>query len=227
MEHRKSRITRRAIAAVLVSGLGVAVYALLIGASGPSAQVQTVTSTPANVAAQFSVLTQGQTPSGVSGASAPSQEFGTFSANLALARQVQAADVEERVYDPMLVVPGANSICLVHRFDMSGTCVSLADAMAGKSVTWAACLPGLEPGQVRVTGLVPDGVSTVTLQLSDGTQQTASPADNFYDFVTPGSNALPVSVAFSSDGQSHVVPTATDQSEVPPTCAQQYGWSAP
>jgi hypothetical protein len=88
----------------------------------------------------------------------------------------------------MLIVPGGGSVCLVDRFDMSGTCQSLSDALVGNTVTWAACLPGLEPGQVRVTGLVPDGVIDVTLHLSDGTQEVARATDNFYDFVTPSSN---------------------------------------
>jgi len=127
----------------------------------------------------------------------------------------------------MLIVPGGGSVCLVDRFDMSGTCQSLSDALVGNTVTWAACLPGLEPGQVRVTGLVPDGVIDVTLHLSDGTQEVARATDNFYDFVTPSSSALPVRVTFNSDGQSRAVSTAIDRSELPPTCAGEYGWTAP
>jgi hypothetical protein len=77
-----------AIGTVLASGLGVVAYGLMTGAAGSSPLPQTVASIPSDVAAHFAVLRRSQSPRDLPAASAPLQEFSTFRANPALAREV-------------------------------------------------------------------------------------------------------------------------------------------
>lgn len=51
-------------------------------------------------------------------------------------------------------------------------------------LTWGSSRREHEP--TRVEGLVVDGVSTVTLDLADGTQLTTTPRDNAFSFATAG-----------------------------------------
>jgi len=220
--NRKHRVT--ALGLVVSS---VVTYAVISGATAsttaPSGRpaLATIPAIPASVSAHFAILRRPQIGSDHPTTVAAGDEFAPHGGNTALAREPQGVQVGAPTADPMLVVPGQGSICLVHRFDMSGTCQSVADAEAGNAVTWAPCLPGLKPGQVRIAGLVPDGVSLVTLTLSDASSQTASVQDNSYEFVTPGSSALPVQVTFSANGTLATLPTSVSESDLPPTCQGQ------
>jgi hypothetical protein len=62
-------------------------------------------------------------------------------------------------------------------------------------------------GKAVVTGIVPDGVSTVTLTLDDGNTQNLQVIDNVYAFITD----RPVKLSFvDADGATHVLPSKVE-----------------
>lgn len=120
--------------------------------------------------------------------------------------------------DPIALLAGMHGACVVHVFDNSNDCNSLAEAKLGKVIIWAPCLPGLAPGQVRVNGLVPDGVRTVVLHLTNGASKNTAVYDNAYEVVSPNRNARPLAISFTARGMTYRVPTPIDVRFLPPTC---------
>jgi hypothetical protein len=97
--------------------------------------------------------------------------------NVRLSRRAAATPSGDSYY----LVPGRNSICLFGE-NGSGGCTGIERAMRGDLIV-SLCAPRLAEDQLRVIGMFPDGVASVTFELADGTavevpvQQNALAAD--------------------------------------------------
>jgi hypothetical protein len=107
----------------------------------------------------------------------------------------------------------------VHGYDMASVCNSTQAAKSAEVISWAPCLPGLERGQVGVSGFVPDGVTSVRLLLTDGSGVSAPVSENAYQVASPGAQARPVEIGFTRNDVVQVtVPTPISMGEVPRDC---------
>lgn len=70
-------------------------------------------------------------------------------------------------------------VCLLDS-NAAGTCTSIADISRGQSILLADHLPELPEGFARLTGMVPDGVSEVTVALNDGGSVKLPVQSNLY-----------------------------------------------
>jgi hypothetical protein len=174
----------------------------------------TVASPPADEAQSFGLLRRPQTAADrLRGTPAPGQ-FEVHGANVALARRPDLS-----TSDPIYMVPGNGDVCLVHGYDMASVCNTTQAAKSGEVISWAPCLPGLKPGQVGVSGFVPDGVTSVRLLLTDGSSISTSVSENAYQVASPGAQARPSAIDFTrSDGVQATVPTPIAADEVPRSC---------
>jgi hypothetical protein len=135
--------------------------------SGPPPGRPMASNTDQQLAESFAVLRRRRTASDVLEAA----RFGDGNpagANAALARRAVSSGG-----DSIFVVPANAGVCLV-----SGTysgCTSSDAAQRGYSVGMAATRSG-----VQITGLVPDGVQSVTVNLANGDTATTTVADNVY-----------------------------------------------
>jgi hypothetical protein len=84
------------------------------------------------------------------------------------------------------LVPGADAVCVSSLRDGaggSGGCASLDQIQHGYVVTTnggAGGASGFKPHEAFVTGIVPDGVSSVTLAMKDGTTRSLLVRDNAF-----------------------------------------------
>lgn len=109
----------------------------------------------------------------------------TAGLNPALSRHAVTTTSGEQYY----LVPGTGAVCLYDQA-AGGGCVSDADANAGRLLGADLCAPNLRSGDVRVYGLVPDGVTSVHVNLADGTHADAPVIDNVFAETMPLSPAL-------------------------------------
>jgi len=145
-------------------------------------------------AASFGMLRRAITPAdAVSAAEATSLSHsgfvGAFGANLALARETTTSA------GSAWLVPGDQSLCLIARSVTTGTavlggatCTSDAGAAAGalEQVSGSAKDPGVQ----LVSGVVPDGVSSVRVTAPDGVVESAAVGDNVYSVIVPAGAAV-------------------------------------
>lgn len=88
---------------------------------------------------------------------------------------------------PALVAVVGDVICALDESAEGGgaSCGTQEEAKSGQLVVAGLCLPGLEEGDARVFGLMPDGVASVTVH-SDGAENlVAYVTDNVYEAVVP------------------------------------------
>ena len=75
--------------------------------------------------------------------------------------------------DPWYVIPGHGSLCFYAVKESQGACSSLSNAAAGKFLVWSVQMgsdgrPDATGGTQKVVGIVPDGVSSVTVTTNSG-----------------------------------------------------------
>jgi hypothetical protein len=137
-------------------------------------------------AAAFSVLRQPLTaadamPSAESTSLSDSSVVGALGGNLSLARDAQAPNAVGTAW----IVPGDGAVCMIpYGYATNGagigggSCTDDAAATSGQLQTISGSVRA--PGIALVSGLVPDGVSSVTLHLADGSTDVLSVNDNIY-----------------------------------------------
>jgi len=124
------------------------------------------------------------------GAPATTPGAAHFGADPNLARAALAAD-GQKVY----LTPANGALCL--QSASFGTCNDTASVLDGHLVSVTYCSPTLAAGHNRVTGVVPDGVSSVTETMVAG--ETSVPVqDNVYDL---DSTSIPVEITW---GDVHI-----------------------
>ena len=144
----------------------------------PSQPLPRVESVPQDQASAFAILRRPQ----VEGDSLPEERWpsleggmvGRLGLNPSLARRA-STDAGDA-----WVIPGNGFVCL----DCGGACCNTAEAAAaGQIVTWTSTRSG---DRCIVHGLVPDGVSEVTLVTTTGATGEVSVRDNVYGAVLDG-----------------------------------------
>jgi hypothetical protein len=152
-------------------------------------RAQLATSVDATQASAFGVLRRNRTitddlPARLIAALTRQGHFtGIFGANVDLARRIAGPSGNA------WIVPGKGAICFYATSNLNpsvsqpgapsgGLCVSDADAAQGHALIEAGSVK--MPGQDFVAGVVPDGVSSVALHLSDGTTKPVTVSENAY-----------------------------------------------
>jgi hypothetical protein len=109
---------------------------------------------------------------------------GASGANVTLARRAQGISGAEG-----WVVPGKGSLCVIAEWPAShaggAACMSDADAVAGNLAVEAGSTKAV--GMDFVAGVVPDGISEVTVHLASGTIEAVAVHENMYATGVHGS----------------------------------------
>ncbi len=176
------------VASVLAAGGGATAIAIETTAAIPSAPPQAGASEASGIEAAagqaFALLRRARTAIDVIPASVPVALSGASGANLALSRGVEGAG-GERAW----IVPGSGSTCILAELQSAGlggaVCTSTAAARAGELNVQAAAASS--PGSELVAGLVPDGVSTVSMRLAGGAELHVAVHEGVYLSVVHGS----------------------------------------
>jgi hypothetical protein len=200
---RVHRVGRGLLIGCLAFGVGAAATAAAPGTSAkpstnssfrPQAPVSAI---PAAESSAFGVLREAQAPGDAFGPAA----LTPAGANPDLARSVAVA-TSALSTGRVWVVPADDAVCLRVLDPSAGdgwVCASAADAAAGRLIGAMRRSPG-DDGPAFVHGLVPDGVTDVTITGPAGQQTSVPVTDNVYGTTVA---ATPATVAFGlADGQS-------------------------
>ena len=184
---------------LVVCGLGLAVAGILgaVSASGGSS-VGGPETAPSQVAGRITAIDASQKHFGifrraqVPGDAIPSTQRGPDGANYELARRVKTAAGDA------WIIPAAQEIC-IRALDAAGPAYGCSPTSAAEAGQLAL---SIEPGEGQskdtiVYGLVPDGVTSVTVRA--GAATTSVPvSDNVYSATLAG----PGEVSYSASGHS-------------------------
>lgn len=122
-----------------------------------------------------------------------------FGQNTALSRAVPVA--RGAVY----VIPGDDAVCLGDNINWGHTCVDTETAIGGD--LFLITLGDPKTPSTSVSGLVPDGVSKVSVALQDGRVITVPVRDNVYDLMVPGEAPPVAGISWTDEaGRRHAVP---------------------
>jgi hypothetical protein len=104
------------------------------------------------------------------------------------------------------VIPAGSKVCLAQAENgaFSVNCSDLAEIRDGALATGTGSALGTAPDQVRVLGLLPDGVRDVAVLTADGNRQPVAVTENVYDALAPKQGAQ---LTWSdASGKPHVEP---------------------
>jgi hypothetical protein len=189
--HRRWRARRTVILAfaTTLGATGAALAATGVLSSGPVSLAQyqageqagLVSVVPPPQAAAFAILRRPATASDALPASMlPDQFIHIYGANPDLARRVQGLPQGAEAW----LVPGNGSLCLVTN----------GGASCGPDATLIKYGLAVESGArseaQSVTGVVPDGVTSVTMTLANGSQQDTPAVDNGYAATADGPSPI-------------------------------------
>lgn len=178
------------IATVVLAGATTVGIALATSDSSNSAPPESgapyATSPDAVAEHDFGILRRDQNGEDAIPAAASVMFSGASGANEHLARRAKGFSEGEA-----WVVPGRGSVCLIADWPAAhnggATCASDEPAIDGRLVSESSNRHS--PGAVFVAGLVPDGISRVTVNLANGGSQAADVHENVYMIKTEGSVA--------------------------------------
>lgn len=102
----------------------------------------------------------------------------------------------------MYVVAGGAQMCVVDSRQVLTDCWSKADALHGAAGMAAICAPNLAPRTIQLAGLVPDGVTSVTIAVPRARKVTAYPSLNVWTAVLPARNPLPLTAVWRRHGRT-------------------------
>lgn len=181
----RSRITAAVAAcvAMLIAGAAVAATTLAPSSTPPEPGAPRAIAPDASIMAAFGILRRAPT----AGDAIPRRSLISFSgasgANPALARRASGFTGSQG-----WVVPGRKQVCIVAESLSAhlggGACTSDGDAIAGELLIEA--MSAGADGKELVAGLVPDGISEVRIEASDG-DSTAPVHENMYIAEIAGS----------------------------------------
>jgi hypothetical protein len=151
-----------------------------VGASTPRLMVSTVDS------AETSALGVMRRPQDSSDA-VPTNQMISFSANSganpSLARHVLPTGTDGSIAGEAWLVPGSGKICLIDTSATSsaqGGAGCVVDGVADTGRLMIESTSAISPGKALVSGLVPDGVTTVSLKTSSGRTLQVPVTENVY-----------------------------------------------
>lgn len=190
---------RLLVVAAIATALGVAGAGLAHSDDGPPpSKQQMIESVPADLAAGFGVLRRA---AGADDA-LPPRPAGLVSSGLgsSLGANADLARLALRRRDGLDVyaIPARGWLCAADN-EGHGTCNRSAEALTGRVLGTAA----LEPGTVRVWGLVPDGPTTLEVLHVDGSIDTTPVRGNAYAADTASDLS---GVRFTDAEGEHTIP---------------------
>lgn len=129
-----------------------------------------------------------------------------------------AASRYSRDFDgrPAYLVPGRDFVCLYSFNEAVGSCWKPAIIRRGLAIASALCGPGLDSGHVATFGLVPDGVSEVTIVRTNVPSVTVPVEGNVFVGLSSSETPLPMQVAWEERGRRVV-----RSSGIPPAVARE------
>jgi hypothetical protein len=203
---RWQRFVRTLLIGALAFGVGAAATAAAPGGSSSTQTPATfvpqppVPAVPAAESASFGILRRAQGASDAFGAAV----LTPAGANPELARSV-AVPTSSLSAGRVWVVPADNAICLRVVDPVGGdgwVCSTTGDAVAGQLIGAMRSSTG-DQGPAFVHGLVPDGITQVTVDGPTGSVINLPVTDNVYAATIP---ATPATVTYTAgDGQSVVL----------------------
>lgn len=172
--------------------VGIAVLALLLlglvvaaGTNTPTAQGD-----PPEPP-EFTILTAGGEPSEGLVEQIPAEVTEFYGLDLEAAVAEEAASGVE-----VAVVPGDEAVCIVTA--TAHGCGTWLDAGLGRIALAEACSPGLDPGEVRVTGLLPDGAATAQVTRPPAAAVNVSAPLNVFAEIVEGDPATITSTGLAA-----------------------------
>jgi hypothetical protein len=204
-EKMNAKVPAFALAAVLAMAIASVAYANLIrsdagaGTAGSAAPIPAVTSIDPGLRDSFLVLHQGRSAVAADATARIPALAGPnpIGANPALARRAVAANG-----DVLYLVPAERGVCVIA--SSHGSCIGTEWAKRGFGVGVGATAAG-----IQLSGIVPDGVSAVTLNLADGSSHVAEVNDNVYSVHAKDVGTR--SVSFERHGHAVTIPFATQK----------------
>jgi hypothetical protein len=118
---------------------------------------------------------------------------------LSLSEARLARTTPSRLY----AIPGEKAVCLLDLNGVSSPCWTPATVEEGKAVSTSFCAQHLPAGELQMVGLVPDGVSTVSILREDGSRATARVKYNVFVAQLSSDGALPTRLAWKGAGGVH------------------------
>jgi hypothetical protein len=193
-------------AVVLVSALGAAVV-LLSGCGTASPQSPHSTSPFALLRRHFAIFSRARQvadrlPMGLVPHAAVSS-LGLDPGHSRMARAFKSI--------PIFLLPGARSTCVVSRSQAIGGCWPTSLVVKGFATTTTICGTGVDERHVVSVGVVPDGVSAVTVARSDGRDSTVPVLGNVFVARTSAKPPLPLWIIWMVQGERVVQPTGLSQ----------------
>lgn len=133
-------------------------------------------------------------------------------ANPKLARAVTATLRDGKIW----LVPSSDGVCVTSERHIVGGCATPSEIDAGQAVQSTICAPNLSPSEIQVNGIVPDGVTSVTIVRDGAPAEQVDVQNNVWIYTTSRSGPLPVAVKWSDPtGATHEHSTT-----VPPDAAE-------
>ncbi|HVY96467.1 MAG TPA: hypothetical protein VHA54_05865 [Solirubrobacterales bacterium] len=117
---------------------------------------------------------------------------------------------------PAFLVPSAEFVCLYTDNEAIGSCWQPQIVRNGQAVATGICGPGLDSEHIVSFGLVPDGVSEVTVLRTNVPSVTVPVEGNVFVARTSSSPPLPLKVSWIEDGKRVV-----RSSGIPPKVARR------
>src|SRR5271166_3470581 len=175
------------ITAVVGLAASTGAIATNVGGVTPAPVQPAVSSVPNSVTAAFAVFRQPATPGNEGAATAKTSTpqanglagaLGHAGANTHLSRHIGPASSE------MFATVGQERVCLYSAGE--STCAEPSVALGGHLLTYDVCDAALPADHIRVSGLVLDGVSSVTLKNASDSEQAVPVVENGFTTLATG-----------------------------------------
>jgi hypothetical protein len=108
-----------------------------------------------------------------------------------------------RVFSSLYVVPGKRAVCMFDTEGISAPCWPPRTVARGMAVSTSICSFRLPAGELRMVGLVPDGVSEVWVQREDGERARFTVRHNVFLARLKAGPEIPARVGWTRDGRRH------------------------
>lgn len=210
----KLSVKRDTVIAVMTAVIGLAVataaIATNVGGVTPAPVKSPASSVSPAISAAFAVFREAVTPGSGSAASANdtssqasglAESLGHAGANTDLSRHIGPANSE------MYATVGQERVCLYGPGE--STCAEPSVALAGHLLSYDVCEASLPANHIRITGLVLDGVGSVTVKDSSGAEQVVPVVENGFTTLATGHVTA---VEWVKEGTTHSVPITYPES---------------
>lgn len=176
---------RVVLSAIAAFGALLLVFVLTMGTTAPTARGDDPEPP------EFAILTEGEEPSEGLVEQIPAELAEFYDVDLEGAVAEEASSGLE-----VAVAPGEEGVCIVTETAVG--CGTWLDAGLGKVALTEACSPGLDSGEVRVTGILPDAASTAQVTRPPAAAVNVSAPLNVFAEVVEGDPATIASTGLAA-----------------------------